>query len=48
MIETITSDPLFLILLFPIFTFAFLVIGLLRENRKESSLIESLLADIRD
>ena len=48
MIETITSYPLFLILLFPIITFTLLVIGLLGESRKESSLIESILTDIRD
>jgi len=44
MIETITSYPLFLILLFPIIIFALLVIGLLRAPMEK----DSFWADIRD
>ncbi len=44
MIETITSYPLFLVLLFPISTFALLVIGLLRAPMEK----DSLWTDIRD
>ena len=44
MIEIITSHPLFLILLFPISTFALLVIGLLRAPMEK----DSFWADIRD
>jgi hypothetical protein len=44
MIETITSYPLFLILLFPIITFALLAIGLLRTPMEK----DSLWVDVRD
>ncbi len=44
MIETITSYPLFLILLFPMITFALLAIGLLRAPIEK----DSLWVDVRD
>jgi hypothetical protein len=44
MIETLTSSPLFLILLFPITTFALLVIGLIRADKPK----DALWADIRN
>ena len=44
MIEKITSYHLFLVLLFPIITFALLVIGLLRAPMEK----DSLWVDIRD